>query len=286
MQRVLAPKVLGTRNLHAATLSHPLDFFTMTSSIVTMLGNATQGAYCAANAFQDAFARHRHSLALPASSIALGMILEVGFVSQLPEVQKALARNGVYGTSEFEFLELMEASFMGKSARELASAATGPAGWEDPCAAAHLLVGLEPARIIEQGLAVTDFTWQHDLRFGALVQAIEDASAGPSASRAEGGSILDRVRSAATEADRVRVVTDAMVERLAKLLSMPADEIDATCEVARYGLDSMVAAELRNWLVRGFGVDISTLDLLNPATKIVDLAVVISTRLKEVEVVR
>ena len=53
MKNVLRPKVEGTVNLHEATLQHPLDFFTMTSSIVPYVGTATQASYSAANAFQD-----------------------------------------------------------------------------------------------------------------------------------------------------------------------------------------------------------------------------------------
>lgn len=55
-------KVKGTINLHLATLNQALEFFTMTSSIVTMIGTATQGSYCAGNAFQDSFPRFRASL--------------------------------------------------------------------------------------------------------------------------------------------------------------------------------------------------------------------------------
>lgn len=126
-----------------------------------MIGTATQGAYCAANAFQDSFARYRKQQGLPAQAIALGLILEVGFVSQLQEVQKALMRNGVYGTSEYEFLELFESSFIGQ--RE---ALVAPLE-HDPLSISHLLVGLEPGKLIEMyenGMA-GDFTWHTDARF-------------------------------------------------------------------------------------------------------------------------
>ena len=141
----------------------------MTSSIVTMLGTASQGSYCAANAFQDAFARYRRSQNLPACSIALGLIDEVGFVSQLPRVQKAFARNGVYGASETEFLQLLEAAFVPQPVQ--------PEWATDTLATAHLLVGPEPARIVRTGLSVADFTWRTDARFGALLQAIEEPDA-------------------------------------------------------------------------------------------------------------
>lgn len=59
VQKVLEPKVIGTVNLHHATKSLPFDFFLMTSSIVGTVGTPSQGAYTAANAFQDSSSRFR-----------------------------------------------------------------------------------------------------------------------------------------------------------------------------------------------------------------------------------
>lgn len=263
---VTDPKVRGTINLHRATLSQPLEFFTMTSSIVTMIGTASQGSYCAGNAFQDAFARHRHSLGLPAQAFALGMILEVGFVSSLPEVQKSLMRNGVYGTGENEFLKIFEASFIQQSAPMDRAAAA------DPHAASHLLTGLEPIKLdglYRQGLAA-DFTWHTDARFSLLLQAIADLSASGTSSKSDAGSVTELLKTASPDEFR-KIVTAAILDRLGKLLFMPSEELDASKAVSEYGMDSMIAAELRNWFVKNFGTDVTFLELLNPATKIVDL---------------
>ncbi|MCJ1377213.1 hypothetical protein MMC17_000305 [Xylographa soralifera] len=259
---VVDPKVAGTVNLHEATLKHKLDFFTMTSSIVTMMGPATEGSYCAANAFQDSFARYRASMGLPGQAIALGMILEVGFVSHRPEVQKQLLRNGVYGTNELDFLKIFEASFVEQS--------VDPDWQYDSLAKGHLLTGLEPLKLVElykKGLAA-EFTWHTDARFGNLLQAIEDLSSSQSKSnKADSSSIGERLKNASPAEARV-VVTEAIVERLAKLLFTPSDEIDPSKAVSEYGMDSMIAAELRNWFVKTFQTDVSFLELLNPQTKI------------------
>jgi iturin family lipopeptide synthetase A len=54
---VLAPKVAGTKALHAVLGSHPrLDFFVLCSSVIALAGGAGRSDYCAANAFMDAFA--------------------------------------------------------------------------------------------------------------------------------------------------------------------------------------------------------------------------------------
>lgn len=46
------------------------------------------------------------------------------------------------------------------------------------------------------------------------------------------------------------------------MLSVPLDEVDEGTAINQYGIDSMIAAELRNWLFAGFGSDVSLLNLL------------------------
>ena len=61
---VLAPKIAGTRNLDAATADVDLDFFVLFSSGAGVFGNPGQADYATANAWQGAFAQHRHKLAI------------------------------------------------------------------------------------------------------------------------------------------------------------------------------------------------------------------------------
>jgi len=63
---VLSPKVTGTLVLEQLLANQPLDFFVLCSSLASVIGVGGQIAYCAGNAFQDAFARskrrHPHTL--------------------------------------------------------------------------------------------------------------------------------------------------------------------------------------------------------------------------------
>jgi hypothetical protein len=81
---VIQPKVQGTINLHHVLLNQDLDFFVMTGSAIGVIGSVTQTHYTAANAFLDFFARYRWSMGLQATSISLGMVLDVGHVAENP----------------------------------------------------------------------------------------------------------------------------------------------------------------------------------------------------------
>ena len=63
LKKVLAPKVRGLTYLDQATKDLDLDFFILFSSIAGGLGNAGQADYAAANAFMDAYAGYRNTLA-------------------------------------------------------------------------------------------------------------------------------------------------------------------------------------------------------------------------------
>ncbi len=60
-EHVLKPKVLGTIVLGQLLENTELDFFILCSSIESLIGNAGQVDYCAANAFLDAYAHQNRS---------------------------------------------------------------------------------------------------------------------------------------------------------------------------------------------------------------------------------
>ena len=91
-ERVLAPKVRGTLALDEAVADVPLDFMVLCSSVNALTGGAGQIDYCAANAFLDAFARHRNAIGgAHTVSINWGTWAEVGMAvdTVVPHAMKA-----------------------------------------------------------------------------------------------------------------------------------------------------------------------------------------------------
>ncbi|KAI5776257.1 hypothetical protein EDC01DRAFT_715178 [Geopyxis carbonaria] len=262
-------KVHGTINVHEATLAHDLDFFLMTSSISSMFGIATQSNYGCANSFQDAFARHRHSLGLPVTCLNLGLVLDIGFVSQFPETEKRLQRNGLAGIPEHEYLAMMEEALRPQEAER---------DWDlDPATRTQLVVGLEPYKLrqLMLGGIVSGQPWTRNPMFDLLnattarmieTHSVEKAVA---AIDSNGGSDRDTLTSNVdTELEKtIREIS----ERLSRMLFIPVVQMDVSASMTLYGMDSMIAAELRKWLYERFGVQISFFELLSSSSTILSI---------------
>ncbi|MFE6925377.1 type I polyketide synthase [Nocardia sp. NPDC057663] len=94
---VLQSKAIAALHLHELTAEMNLRAFVMYSSIANLVGTAGQANYAAANAFLDALSYHRHSIGLPATSIAWGLWQQSSaLTSHLDDTDRArLARHGL-----------------------------------------------------------------------------------------------------------------------------------------------------------------------------------------------
>lgn len=300
-QRSLSAKVAGTRNLHDATAALSLDFFVMATSLVTKIPFATQSAYTAANNFQEAFARYRRKMGLPASAVSFGLVRGVGFLGTNATTLGTMMRNKVLTLSEHQFLDCLESGFLDET-HGGSGMADGRGDLDyDPLSRAEIHTCLDPALLAAQkreeetaGTAPGPTPrWYRDGRLSMIVRAFddayrhlkdEDAAAGPQKNEASrgGSSAVAQLREEFDKAiknggpeDRLStqaLVTSAIVTTVAEMLAMDAAGVSEMKSVADYGVDSLIAAELRNWFNVAFKTNISRLDLLDPQTTIKSLA--------------
>ncbi|KAF1955974.1 polyketide synthase [Byssothecium circinans] len=295
----LAAKVQGTKNLHEATKFHELDFFLMTTTIESFVALATQSAYTAANNFQDYFARWRRQHGLPASTASFGLISDVGHLSTNSTTLALMARNKVMDISEYNFLRLLEPAFLNNEPELHPATSTEPysGAVDDPLSMTNVVTCFDPAtmaaRKLEEAARNNGNTgstprWYTDARVSLIMRAFDDAERyQASADGGDGGNergnnagvaslrgeFEEAVKAGPAERSRtVALVTDAIVKTVAQMLFVDASGVDASRTVADYGVDSLIAAELRNWFNVAFGVDVSMLEMLDTATSMKMLA--------------
>lgn len=148
-------KVRGTWNLHHSVSAQALDFFVLFSSTAGICGNTAQANYAAANTFVDAFAQHRRQCGLPASSLALGAVEEVGLVSRDPKLVQYFKNNRVYMLKEAEVLDALRRCIQQPC---MSSPDASMAQWSVPLVTGHGDTG--PAAGLEERQL-----WLRDTRF-------------------------------------------------------------------------------------------------------------------------
>ena len=181
----MAAKVLGAKNLHEATASLPLDFFTMISSLGTVYAFPTQSTYLAANNFLDYFARYRRRCGLPASTVSLGFISDLGALTQDAVTVNLVGRNKCQTITGSQVLRMLEPAFMSHSDHHDAHQQ-----WlgrsQDPLSEANIFTGIDPAVLAvmkqeEAKMAKTSSShgstprWYGDARVSLMLRALDDA---------------------------------------------------------------------------------------------------------------
>lgn len=246
------PKVAGSWNLHTH-LPSDLDHFVMLSSATGVLGNRGQANYAAGNTYQDSLAHHRRSRGLPASTIDVGAILSVGYVA---ENSSRVAINK--GTSvELEQIREDELHIILEYAMRYNH--TSQAG----SASAQVVTGLTTRdTYVKKGMPTPTFM---ATPLFAHLNAESVYSAASSGSQAAGNQVdfAALLATAKTLPAAADMVIDAVVGRLSDLLSVSTDDIELEKSFSANGIDSLVAIELRTFLVRDIKADVPMLDIMS-----------------------
>ncbi|KAL6232450.1 hypothetical protein BDW75DRAFT_247185 [Aspergillus navahoensis] len=246
----MRPKIQGTLNLHNYfSTTRPLDFFLICSSISGIFGYPGQTQYAAANTFQDTLARYRRSQGLKAVAVDLGIMRDVGILAEQGTTGKLAAWEAVLGIREKPFHALMKSLINSE--------------WKGDTCPAQVCTGLGTADVMARfGLERPEHFG--DPRFGPL-NVLSIASSSSSADQdtsTAASSPSTRLAAASTLDEAVSIVTDALVHKTAEILQMPLSEVDPGKPMYRYGVDSLVALEVRNWITRELQANMALLEIL------------------------
>nr|ALQ32881.1 putative polyketide synthase [Fusarium miscanthi] len=257
------PKVQGSWSLHQASLGHPLDFFVLLSSVAGFVGNAGQANYVAGCTYQDALAAHRLSMGLPATSIDIGRVAGVGFLAENSGSvsDQNLTKLGMLEIQEDELLALLELAVMPR---------------DQGIANGHLITGVHATPNPDNQDRELPF-WSRDPVFSHLAFARPHLSASYNRQGAVAADLATLLGSATSISEAHHHMLEAFLQRLSKSLMMPVAEIDPDKPTGSFGIDSLVAVELRNWFVRKTKVNIPVFEILQ-ASSLLSLAEVVCRR--------
>lgn len=273
----LRPKVQGSWNLHELTLDQPLDFFIILASAIGVLGNSSQANYSAGNAYEDALAQYRRAHGLPAVSIDLGMMLGVGAVAEDESgaIRRNLERKGFVGIEEPEFLTMLEVAIQDDTHKQGHQLEHG-----------QMITGIQTLPVVgEDGVPADEPFWKSSPVFSHLRKLNARSSANANNANAQSTQAL--LKAALSLNDVVTVILNAILVKLSRSLMIEVAELDPSRPTSAFGVDSLIAVELRNWFQKEMKADIPVFEILQAnslqvlAFRVAEKSTLVENSLKE-----
>lgn len=245
----LTPKLASLNIVHASPASATQIFLSSSAGIIGARG---QSNYAAGNTFLDSLARYCTSLGRAAVSLDLGPIVGAGMLLENEDTLRALRSSGFIEIHYDDFLTivghaLQQQSFRGSSMPTQVVLGVGTGG---------LLLQNNPADPYWSGTAIYAALDVADLSQTTYVRG--DAHQTKS-------SKLD-LASAQSPAHAAEMVCAGLRAMMARAMSMPEEDIDVGRPPKAYGVDSLVAVGIRNWIGASCEVDVSVFELLSDAS--------------------
>jgi aryl carrier-like protein len=246
---VIRPKVQASLNLHNV-MPKDLDFFILLSSASGIRGGGGQSNYCTGNTFQDALARYRVSKGLKATVLDLGLMLSVGYVAEIVGDVSGLRDEGYASLREDEFHAILD--FLCDPRLPITS----------PLYSQISLGFVLPETFIGKDRDIP--WWMHDPLFRHLFQIRTTSDTTSSSNDSVNHKML--LGQAETQEEAELVIVQALTQKLSKAMNIEAGTIDGEQPLHVYGVDSLIAIELRTWFLKELGADVAVFDIMGEST--------------------
>jgi NADPH:quinone reductase-like Zn-dependent oxidoreductase/surfactin synthase thioesterase subunit/NAD(P)-dependent dehydrogenase (short-subunit alcohol dehydrogenase family)/SAM-dependent methyltransferase/aryl carrier-like protein len=237
--RVFNPKAVGCWILHEATKNMDLDHFLSYSSISAIYGNPGQVSYVGANSFLDNFSHWRRAQGLPATTINWGVIGDVGFVARIGKVggnvDELLYKQGWKSFSLVQATSILEGILLSNPIQRVAT----DSDWE--------MIG--------------DF-FPHSAESSRFAHLVNENQLGGGSSAGSGDGALKANILEAKPEKQNELLLSHLNDTFARVLGTTADKLDVSEPVTKYGLDSLMANQIRNWVQSNVGIDYSMMKIM------------------------
>lgn len=199
----------------------------------------------------------RNAQGLPAVSVDLGPVTKIGYIAEQSTRQQVIDKNwGDEGLTDMDINDILDTVISGKY----------DPSWDAECytcllpPSSHVPFWFSDSRFVH--CRHPRLTGEQD------TDKIDEKPAVPL------GQLLSKSQS--LEDDK-SIIYEAVVGKFVSVLSLHPDDIVPSKAPSTYGVDSLVAGEIRNWIVREMKASLSLPELMSSAS-FVDLSDTITQR--------
>lgn len=190
-------------------------------------------------------ARHRVSRGETAISLNLGAILSIGIAAE-KDLTESLDRDGFVGLTKDELFALLNYF-------------CDPSLPVQPPGKAQVVTGLGA---LEQG---RDVYWTQKPLFSILRQQNRSKTNPGSSKNGVAEGLRSQLAAASQSSEAVTLILGALKGKLAKTLHISEEDVDEEKAIHSFGVDSLVALEIRYWFEKEVGVQVSVLEIMGSA---------------------
>ncbi|KAL9113104.1 MAG: hypothetical protein Q9227_002716 [Pyrenula ochraceoflavens] len=265
-------KVQGGLNMHNF-LPRDLDFFVMLSSLAGVMGNPSQSNYASGNTFLDGLAHHRRSQGLAACTLNLGFIAGIGWAAENVKISED-------NKADWDLISLQPPEVWSL----VESAITGYSHDDDP-------MPIQLATCTGSGGQGQQMkTVQTSIHYGdpkySFLRQLDVRGGNAGGAQSEASELKDKLGAATSLMAAADIIEGALATKLAKAMSMAPEDIDTSKPVSAFGVDSLIAMEIRNWVFGILRSRVGIFDILRSgpilqlAAKIAENSLLISDAVK------
>ncbi|EGE05508.1 fatty acid synthase S-acetyltransferase [Trichophyton equinum CBS 127.97] len=248
----LETKVQGTWNLHEALQNEKnLEFFVLFGSVSGVCGNVGQANYAAANGFLTSFTQYRRKLGLPASVLELGMVDEIGMASENEAALQNAQSTSLRLVYENELIEGVRLAVYQCRNPPPANSMTSSSS----------IIGLGNTKpLSEPGVRPL---WPRDARFALysnLGGSGNDINAGEANNNIK--LLLSMIGQSASylNTEESKGIIQGVLGMMTRQIMAHTQDMDDD-ELAGVNIDSLMAIEMRNWIRRNMGLEVSLAEI-------------------------
>ncbi|KAL3458715.1 hypothetical protein BJX64DRAFT_301730 [Aspergillus heterothallicus] len=223
-QKINGPKIDGAWHIHE--FLPDLDFFVALGSAIGVFGNIGQSIYSGTSSFLDAFAKYRTRQLAHTVSISLPIVDDVGYVVERDGLRAEMMKNtGGFKLSISQVLAVIKGAIIGaasgfiKDSTALIFVREDGEGSEDWVDRSHYLTAARRKN-------APNNAGQAQRGDGSIAYGEED-------------------------------VLESFCRKLSAITMIAREDVTPRRKLSEYGLDSLVAVELRQWVKCEFGVDLA-----------------------------